>query len=59
MYGSSSASDPPIRWMSFVASVSATSRTSSTVTIPINMPALSVTGSAERSCWRNSATAVC
>ena len=46
MYGSSSASDPPIRWISRVAVASATSSTSSMVTMPISMPAVSVTGSA-------------
>ena len=49
MYGSSSASDPPIRWISLVAVASATSSTSSMVTMPISMPAVSVTGSAVRS----------
>ena len=59
MYGSSRASDPPMRWMSLVVSLSTTSSTSSIVTMPISMPAVSVTGRAERSCWRNSATADC
>ena len=47
MYGSSSASDPPIRWMSRVAVASATSSMSSIVTMPISMPVVSVTGSAD------------
>ena len=57
MYGSSSASDPPMRWISRVAVASATSSTSSIVTMPMSMPAVSVTGSAVRSYWRNTATA--
>ena len=38
---------PPNRWMSSVAASSATSSTSSTVTMPMSMPAVSVTGSAD------------
>jgi hypothetical protein len=59
MYGSSRASDPPIRWISLVAVASATSSTSSMVTMPISTPAESVTGRAVRSKRRKAATAVC
>ena len=57
IYGSSSASDPPNSWNSRVAASSAISSTSSTVTIPMSTPAVSVTGSAERSSRLNTATA--
>ena len=47
-----------MRWISRVAVASTTSSTSSIVTMPISMPAVSVTGSAVRSYWRNTLTAV-
>ena len=40
-YGSSNASDPPNSWNSRVATASATSRASSTVTMPMSTPAVS------------------
>ena len=48
-----------MRWISFVATASATSSTSSMVTMPMSMPDVSVTGSADRSCCLNTATADC
>ena len=46
-----------MRWISRVAVASATSSTSSIVTMPMSMPAVSVTGSALRSYCRKTATA--
>ena len=56
-YGSSSASTPPNRWISRVASSSAMSSTSSIVTIPTSLPRASITGSAVRSYFRKTSTA--
>src|ERR1043166_795446 len=53
MYGSSSASVPPNFCMSSVAASSATSNTSSTVTMPTSLPAESTTGNTLRSYRRN------
>ena len=56
-YGMSNASMPPSFWMSSVASCSAMSSTSSTVTTPTRCPSVSVTGSMVRSYFRNISTA--
>ena len=56
-YGASRASEPPMRWNSTVASFSATSSTSSMVTMPTIAPPESTTGSTVRSYLRNTATA--
>ena len=57
VYGSSRASVPPSFWMSSVASSSATSSMSSTVTMPISFRFSSTTGSATRSNFLNSSSA--
>ena len=57
-YGSPKASIPANLWISSVASSSATSKTSSIVTIPINTPNESTTGSAILSYFLNTWTAV-